>query len=216
MSKDKILYEFYYEIGDYGPKAKYQLNVEKITDKMYYGTAIRVNSKGEYLYNCGGFRIYKDDSNTVDIDSFANKPAIKVRVDIPNLHKARAVADKMARDHLRELADRLYKDDSCKPNLPVSVGDTLYKLNIEPMGCRACPHGNIATRNLCPYKCPENQFRIDEVVVDNIPTFVDMKSDGSIVLRDYYFKTRNEAEEVVLKKINERKENKLMFDRLTQ
>lgn len=213
MSKDKILYEFYYEIGDHGPKAKYQLNVEKITDKMYYGTVTRVNSKGEYLYDCGRFRIYQDDANTAELDHSAKKPTVKIRVDIADLKEAMAAANKMAGDYLRELANRIHRDES---GLPITIGDTMYKICTEAIGCRACPHGSISMNRLCPYKCPENQFRIEEVVVDNIPTFVDMKSDGSIALRDYYFKTRDEAEEAVLKKINERKENKLMFDRLAQ
>ena len=213
MSKDKILYEFCYEIGDHGPKAKYQLNVDKITDKMYYGAVTRVNSKGEYLYDCGRFRIYQDDANTAELDYSTRKPTIKIRIDIADLKEATMAANKMAGDYLRELANRIYREES---DLPISIGDTLYKICTEPLGCSACAHGSFVTNRLCPYKCPENQFRIEEVVVDNIPDFVDMRSDGSIVLRDCYFKSREQTEESVLKKIAERKENKLMFDRLGQ
>ena len=124
MSKDKILYEFCYEIGDHGPKAKYQLNVDKITDKMYYGAVTRVNSKGEYLYDCGRFRIYQDDANTAELDYSTRKPTIKIRIDIADLKEATMAANKMAGDYLRELANRIYREES---DLPISIGDTLYK-----------------------------------------------------------------------------------------
>ena len=212
MSKDKILYEFYYEIGDHGPKAKYQLNVDKITDKMYYGTVTRVNSKGEYLYDCGRFRIYQDDANTAELDYSAKKPTVKIRIDVAELNEATTVANKMAGDYLRELASRISQGGS---DLPIKIGDTLYKICTDPLGCRACPNGLLFTHRLCPYTCPESQFRIETVIVESIPQVCDLTKDGKVVLKDKHCLSMEDAQKRLCDAMIERKQNKLAFEKMS-
>lgn len=95
---------------------------------------------------------------------------------------------------------------------PVHKGDKIYMLKTNPNGCRACRHGSLPSTSLCRYECPSDQFVIPTATVNDVSKVCCLQADGSIVLKDGYFKTQEEALNAKIEKIRERKENKLFFD----
>ena len=101
---DKILYEFYYIVGCTGFKTYYTLNVDKETEKMYYGTAFEcdfTSLKGTR------FAIKKEGLNTVhEITGTNNGLVYRIQVDAENEYKAEQKAKQIIYDYIIEFAER--------------------------------------------------------------------------------------------------------------
>ena len=96
---DKVIYEFYYNVGHYGIDTCYKCVVDKETEKMFYGN---VFYESGIPYN-SRFAIKKDNLNQIHrkIDE-RNGLIYRVQVESDNIKEAKRKAGKIIYDYVTE------------------------------------------------------------------------------------------------------------------
>ena len=212
------IFEFYFELGKALPVAIYRLDVFKETEKTYKCTLCGLKNDGTENYNCNNAMLLKTAISKTRMVVERSVARLMVRIPCVNYDEALLLACKSAAAYFHAIADRIHTEKNeplpLKSDLPVSIGANVYVIRTDRYGCHACPHGNQPMRHLCPFTCPEPQFKIEEVIVENIPQVCNLTNDGRVVLKDDYCLTLEDAEAKKQEKIEERKQNKLTFDLL--
>ena len=212
----KPIYEFFFGIGKADPVAIFKFSVEKICEKTIFGSTTALNIDGTEKKKCSNFRLFKTEVDDLSYQRFRESAdAIRIRVVCENFEDALKIAKQRYKKQLLYWANEINDNTTnlaCENRPNVKIGDVLYQIKTEPYGCHACPHGNQPSRHLCPYTCPEQQFRVEEVEVTNLRQVLQLTPTGEVVLIEGFYKTRKEAEDQILIRIEDRKKNKHFFD----
>lgn len=106
---NKIIHEYYYIVGCSDFKKRYDLIVDKETDKMLYGKAF-----AEGVLDSGRFSIKKDDLNKVyEITGSRNGLVYRVQIEGNDCKETQKKARKIIYDYIINFVERFknYKED---------------------------------------------------------------------------------------------------------
>lgn len=104
--EEKVIYEYFYRIGDNHFESVFELIVDKETDKMLYGVAVAGKNRE---YNWGRFSVHKDKLNKTKKVKRNNESLLRVQVEANSKEEADTKAGQCLGDYLTEMAQRVFK-----------------------------------------------------------------------------------------------------------